>query len=513
MWKILLVEDEPFVRRSIRSSIPWEEHGFMIAGEASHGKEALALIEELMPDIILSDIIMPYMDGIELLKEVRKNGSEAIFIMLTCANEFEYARMALEYGASSYILKLSMNDDQLIQALNKAKLQLMQQTKRQRQSRQDSLQADLPLLWKSMLGKELSGDEERRLSDFRTAEQQYGQLVLLSALSGWRSLDAAWLRERVPVTGGQEVVCSYSDMGQTTFFVWGGLPLPARFGLHEGFPIHGSPETRRNDGPVVCRTVSRERTVEEEWLHNLEMLDSAYYGGEDGGIPNGPRDMLTIQREKAGFAAVPWELEREIIRAFEDGSLAECRQKLADIWGYMRDMRMHMVLVKETAERFDKIFSRISQKAALRTEDIRHAVSHQAVQTALLANMEQYARGRGRSAYPETDHPEINKIIRYVRGNYDQDISLQAMAAYVNMAENYLSVLFKKKTGDTFINYLQQIRVSEAKFYLEQTELPVALIGERAGFANPSYFFKVFKRWTGLTPSEFRAEHKNQERP
>lgn len=503
MWKILLVEDEPFVRRSIRNSIPWEEHGFTIAGEASHGKEALALIDEQQPDIILSDIIMPYMDGIELLQEVRKTGSEVIFIMLTCANEFEYARVALEYGASSYILKLSMNDEQLIQALTKAKLQLLNRTMRQQLLFRDSLQAGLAVLWKSMLGKELSGGEERKLSEFRTAEQPYSRLVLISALSGPRSLDAEWLRELPAFAlSGQEVVCSYSDMGHTTFFVWGGLPFPARF------------KTMKLNGmPVVCRTASREMTLEEEWLRNLEALDKVYYGVEDAGFPNRPEETSGLDWKKERISSVPWEMEQEIIRLFEAGLLLECRRKLENIWGYMKEARMSMVLVKDTAERLDKFFFRISRKAALRTDEIRQEVSHQGVQAALIANMEQYAKGRSRIVYPETDHPEINKIIRYVLRNYDRDLSLQAMAAYVNMAENYLSGLFKKKTGDTFINYLQKIRVNEAKFYLEQTDLPVAEIGERAGFANPSYFFKIFKRWTGVTPSEFRTEHKNRERP
>lgn len=116
MWKILLVEDEPFVRRSIRQAIPWEEHGFAIAGEAAHGREALEQLETLAPDIVISDIFMPYMDGIELLKAARSRGSEARFIMLTCAGEFEYARAALEYGATGYILKLSMEDAGLLGA-------------------------------------------------------------------------------------------------------------------------------------------------------------------------------------------------------------------------------------------------------------------------------------------------------------------------------------------------------------------------------------------------------------
>ncbi|KWX83092.1 hypothetical protein AMQ83_31875, partial [Paenibacillus riograndensis] len=123
--------------------------------------------------------------------------------------------------------------------------------------------------------------------------------------------------------------------------------------------------------------------------------------------------------------------------------------------------------------------------------------------------MRTYAKGVGRQRQHETEHPEINKRSRYWLHHYDEDIGLQAMSQYVNMDENYLSGLVKKKTGETFINDLQHIRVNEARFYLEQTDLTVAEIGERVGFANPSYFFKIFKRWTKLTPNEYRQQCKS----
>ncbi|MED4959576.1 AraC family transcriptional regulator, partial [Paenibacillus macerans] len=174
------------------------------------------------------------------------------------------------------------------------------------------------------------------------------------------------------------------------------------------------------------------------------------------------------------------------------------------LWDYLAQQALPMVLVKETAERLDKLFARISRKPPEDAGVLLNCRRHAVLLEKLDWRMRRYAKGSRHRKPAETDHPEINAILDYLQQHYEGDISLQAMAKYVSMDENYLSGLFKKKTGDTFINYLQKLRVDEAKFYLKETELTVAEIGERCGFANPSYFFKIFKRWTGLTPNEYR---------
>ena len=109
MWKVLLVEDEVFVRESIKEIIEWEKWGFTVIGEVGSGTEALEIIKNEHPHLVITDIVMPEMDGIELLKRAREAGYQAKFVMLTCMNDLSYAIQAMEYGASSYILKLSMN--------------------------------------------------------------------------------------------------------------------------------------------------------------------------------------------------------------------------------------------------------------------------------------------------------------------------------------------------------------------------------------------------------------------
>lgn len=125
MWKVMIVEDEFFVRESVKELIRWGELGFQLVAEAGDGKEALELIKRDPPDLVITDIMMPKMDGVELLKETRKAGIDSKFVMLTCIGEFEYMRQAMEYGASNYILKVSMSVNDLRETLGKINKELM----------------------------------------------------------------------------------------------------------------------------------------------------------------------------------------------------------------------------------------------------------------------------------------------------------------------------------------------------------------------------------------------------
>lgn len=489
MWKILLVEDEPFVRRSVRNAIPWEEHGFTIAGEASHGREALEKISELEPDIVISDIFMPYMDGIELLRTARAQGSEARFIMLTCAGEFEYARAALEHGASGYILKLSMEDEQLLASLAKAKAELDRNAQRQERMQWDSIGGRLGYLWRDMLGKELSAYEREKLEELQRYEWSGGRLTIATALSGAEPFGCDRLCALLGVPPGQgRLVHSFAHMGQTTLFVrWDGIPPAETFKVAD------------RQLPVICRSAGGE-DLRRAWEANLRWLDRFYYDRQTVAEAGG---------EEAGGPSVPWELEQPVIRAFERHSTDECAELLASLWAFMAERTLPMAVAKETAERLDKMFARIGRKTPEDAAELMACVRHGELLELVVRRMRRYAKGSGRQVPVDTDHPEINAILRYLQQHFDTEISLQAMAQHVNMDENYLSSLFKRKTGDTFINYVQKLRVEEAKFYLEETDLAVAEIAERCGFANPSYFFKIFKRLTGVTPNEFRMAQRS----
>ena len=122
----------------------------------------------------------------------------------------------------------------------------------------------------------------------------------------------------------------------------------------------------------------------------------------------------------------------------------------------------------------------------------------------LEAAKKEYINQRNWDSQQTTDHPEINKVISYITQTYYKEISLRMLADYVGMDANYLSNLFKKKTGQNIIQYIHRVRIEQAKSYLKQTGLSVNEIGEKVGFVNDNYFIKIFRRLTNQTPSHFR---------
>jgi len=345
MYKVLLVEDEVFVRESVKEIIDWEKWGFTVVGEVGTGTEAFEFIQRENPHLVITDIIMPGMDGIELLKRTREAGFATKFVMLTCMNELHYAIQAMEYGAASYILKLSMSVEDLRKTLSK-------------------------------ISKEL-----------REQEQERKRQAL----------------EQIPA----------SD------------------------------------------------------------------------------DYLS------------WEEEKEFYQAFEHRNVERCRELIDGIWRKFRADRPPLPLVRHVTERLAETCHRIAEQP-FHVREIEGMDSVDELHAYLADKIQCLARRMAEEAGELTSHPEINKIIAYIHQHYDQDITVKMMARYVVMSENYVSALFRKKTGKNLIGYLHEVRINKAKEYIENTDLPISEIGRLVGFVNDNYFIRIFKRHTKLTPSQYR---------
>ncbi|WP_409344329.1 helix-turn-helix domain-containing protein [Paenibacillus sp. MBLB4367] len=494
MWNVLLVEDEVFVRRSLKKLIRWEEMGFTIAGEAGDGREALAMMRANAPDLVIADIVMPGMDGVELLKQAREEGLESSFVMLTCMNEFEYARQALEFGASAYMLKLSMNGSTLAETLAKVNRELLRNLQMRSQAVSHPFQQLYREVWQSFhaYGGNPEEAEERRLPPDAAVwpDAKFESVWIGSFLHGARRFTLDDFHGLDLVTpGGRSVIHTFTHSGQTTVFVWNPAAVRTR---EEG------------DGPfpwtAACSDVAGAREMPAAWHRVLRTLDRAWYEECSGLLVSGDAGLAPVSS-----AALAWKTEREWLQSFEQHRLEEFRQRLQAGWKSIEERRLPMAVVKDMALRVDRSVSRIAGYGGTDEERLLACVSHRELGERLLANADRYAKRSGAGVQPLTNHPEIDKALGYIHRHYDRDVTLRAMAVLVAMDETYFSGLFKKKTGVTLIHYIQRLRVDMAKKLLAQTELPIAEVGERVGFPNANYFIKIFKRWTALTPSEYRS--------
>lgn len=498
MWKILLVEDEPFVRRKLLKLVDWEAYGFSVAGEASDGEEALQLMHQLRPDLVIADILMPRMDGLELLRQTRHAGLDSRFVMLTCMGEFEYARKALELGASGYVLKLSLSIPELQEMLLKIGEELSASRRQRHALLGQAFDRYYPLVWEAVK----SGQETAPPAP----PASYRRLLMISCIGTARPLLEAVLEACPPDTWMEEVwTGSFTADGCTTCFFWsdGSLRLPGKLAV--GLPVPA----------VACGGPVPPGLIHAEWTRLYRQLNDLWYEikGEAPADGSGAESASTSAAgpEAAGEPKLPpiWVMEKEIVLAFAQRRSADMQRTACAMWETLRASRLPFSRVMEKAERLVRTFAEISNPppsgAAHR---LREAATHRELLACFLGVADEMQVRMAAAEGITTNHPEINRVLEYIHSRFAENITLRAAARYVAMEEHYLSGLFRLKTGETLINYLQHVRVKKARRLLRETDLTVNEIGRSVGFPNDNYFIKTFKKWSGQTPGAYRRDER-----
>ncbi|MFE5318156.1 response regulator [Paenibacillus sp. NPDC056579] len=497
MWKVLLVEDETRVRRLIKEIIDWEEMGFVITGEANNGIEALEVIREESPHFILCDIMMPLMDGIELLQKARLQGFEGPFVMLTAVNEFELARQALEYGATNYILKLSLNVDTMRQMLEKVSRELSKAAIPARQISYRDFELLYRYTWRQIHGMD-EADPERSVLLQRISASGFTHADLCLVLHGTGGIGEEDLTRNGLIHSIEtSVIHKFRIHGCTTFFSW----VP-----RSELPVVRAPaENGAMAYSVVWASSVPISELETTWGGMIRLIERSWYESSKSVTAYSETDSI-IQQPGISSQAL-WNMEREILHAFERRDKNICIRQLNVMFDEMKKNHVSMTIVVETAERLDDRFAAISGHGKAQTDDWLSAANHEELRHVLEDRIDDWITKWIKSTTLPSAHPEINRIVDYIQSHYDKEITLKSMAEQVTLDEHYLSGLFSKKMGCTLIQYLHKVRIDQARFYLLQSTLTVGEIAERVGFANAAYFVKIFKRWTEQTPSEFRKNN------
>ncbi|RXZ80325.1 response regulator [Paenibacillaceae bacterium] len=488
MWKIIFVEDEPFVRRSIIQLIDWETRGFQIIGEADDGEEALAQIKSLKPDLVISDILMPNMNGLELIQHAKASGFEGLFVMLTAMNEFEYARQALEYGAFGYELKLSMSPDSIYKMLDKASNELLSRSLTD--AKMDCHYA-YETMWELLAVQSGSAEALHLNIEQIWAKSRHRYAALYVILHGGEPLELQQQEQWIGMQGMEhEYMQTFTAYGVTTCFCLSDRPLELK-----KMPQYAVPWT------VICCAAVEINRLPEVWLNMLYQLNGHWYDRRPGVY--WLKDNLT----KPNLSEpVDWKHEIELYRLIENGQAAAAVQLLTAQWTLIEQQGHMWIQVKDAALRISRWLQR-QVPAPLLLQQIAGSITHAELLAVLVVGIERCVKERTAVLYPVTDHSELNQLMQYIHAHYAESLTLKLLAKRINLDEKYLSGLFAKKIGEPFIQYLQNIRIEKAKQLLVNSDLPINEIGLLVGFANANYFFKIFKRWCNLTPNEYRRHY------
>ncbi len=527
MVKVLIVDDELLVRVGLKSYIDWAKHGFELLEDARDGVEALERIALEKPDILLTDIKMPRMDGLELIRRIRERNLAIRIIVLSCYEDFETVKEAMKLGAVDYIRKLSIKADEILAVLNAVR----DQGAAGEPCGDDGNSADGSTATKSRLlqKNEFFRDLIRRETFIPLSE---GESAGIQLDRGWPlclSLDdyRRIRRQHRNQAAFQQALIDMSEQVLKSFQLSGAV-----------FQIED-----REFG-IAVRSIAYDRefvaTLQRQIGANMNISVSigvgpSYTGAEQFVAAYGLARQIEIVKFYWGRgASVPFSAEMqphyvrefrpqhpEFMRALEDAlTLRRSDEASRLIQAVFSQMRLagniHPDVVRRVALDLLSVFSKTAAFFQGDLEELELDQSRQHHQALLeleflddlaawfadfLPVYLDYLRQKAECRYSEL----VGKAIDYIEAHKDKNFTLAELAAALNVSEAYLSSLFKREVGRNFVGYLTELKVDLAKEYLRQGRL-VYETAELIGFENSNYFAKVFKRYTGMTPDEYRCQ-------
>lgn len=426
MMKVLLVDDEIFTIRMLQTLIPWEKLGMTVAGYAQSGEEGYEKTIREHPDIIISDIRMPGMSGLEFLGKVRRFDERIKLILMSAYADFSYIKEGMKLGCSDYILK-PVDENELEQVLGKVAAQIRGEQKRRETVAKSERQLDRFQLYRYMCtGK------HRRMSGQEGLWQRQGMDGYVLFLM---QLDSSTIDEYDDSAN--------MEMGQEGYITRLLEELLKKRGIENIVFDY-------EEGSWIILAQSREESRE----------------AMAGELIEGMRELTGI-RTSVCFG--------------ERGSSME---ELPELYEQVKDLSKYSFYVGE-GEIFGYGYNCTRQD---------------------LEKVRQIDESRSRKEEkPVGGMPRmVREGMELVEKRYEENLSLDEICEEIAVSKNYFCYLFKRETKMSFWNYLTSVRLRHAKRLLEETDLKSYEIALKVGYDNPSYFSKLFKKYEGISPNEYR---------
>lgn len=528
MIRLILADDEPIIIKGLRKLIDWESFGMEIVGHAYDGNELMQLIEELQPDLVISDISMPHRTGIDIIKEIKHRILPVHVIFISAYQEFSYARDAVAFGAIDYLVKPVVKQQlesvldkaiSLITELNeeqkrKGKLQLLE-----RKSKHEEMQDALIRLTDGNLSANARSYQE-------TAEQLRGPYysVLIVAVEHLKEESDRWTEKEKKLIefaiGNvlQEVII---DTGIGYVFIKQNQHVIVVSHDETDVPILLAEDTQRKIDTflklkvsiAIGRPVSELLKLTAAYDEADQAMEMKYFVGLN-------RVLSYVPQSKAhAFDKQLYDAQWDVIRRITAKGWPEVEASLA-VWLEMiknETFGNRSLAVSTCFSSMSFIIQELSKSGVHLSE---RALDKRELQQ-LLAGFSTFDRmsdeiiGLFEKTYNELDSDSGNKdkivlakIKQYIAEHYREEITLESMASMAFMNPYYFSSFFKKHTKQNFKQYVTEVRMRHAADMLSLTDLMVYEIAEKVGYNNARHFSDMFKKRYGRLPMDYRQDTK-----
>jgi two-component system, response regulator YesN len=501
--KIIVIEDEIRIRDGIISLLGRLPGVHTVTETAGNGTEGLELIKTTPPDLVITDIRLPGMDGLEMLEKLAEESISIPSIILSAYSEFEYARKAIRLGVLEYLVK-PVSLDAFTKAVAKAEKVIA--------SRESASEAGSTLKASpdDYLAGHIFGRSGQGGEIFREMEKLIG-----SAVTGVFAVLALYFENSEDKVPADCTVIPWlerqnlgffcpetSDPRRAVYLLYGMAKEDTIRDKAARFLAHQVKE--RADAPcaLLWRSIASAEAVREEVLEALANLDKCL---------TAPGHLI-IDNPPAGEeeAAYPADLETKAKAAICSGDFAGLRTLAQEAYDFLVRQNRDPGILKDGLIRFILVlYNLLAETASGDLPDLKDLIKgvSDAVTRGELAKVFFFLFDRAQKPLTGTSLPVL-RAEKIIREQHRQGISLSEIADQLDMSPGYLGHLFRRETGKSFNDFLKEIRIREAKALLLQTNRKLYDITSEVGFSDPKYFSKVFRQVTGMLPYEYRKLQK-----
>ncbi|MGG1552933.1 response regulator transcription factor [Paenibacillus ferrarius] len=538
MYTVMIVDDDLPVLAFLQTTIKWEELGYRLTGAYANPLEALQAGKLAKTDVLISDIGMPEMNGLELITSLREDDPNLKAVILSCHDEFHYAQAAVKLSVSEYILKETMNATNITEVLKRVKEQLdaegNAQSKHRKLEKEVSQQrgAAKRHFIRTTVNEPLFDQLEwqAKALDFGIHLEKHAVIPVLGYANRLKEATGRFQsKDLFEYTIENIVEELIGEQGGITLFTYDTGEIVLLFPHISNLHINNTQKmeatlrhlqsclqkfVKISFSFVVGSPVKDVRALKEQLMRLVETKPSRFY------LPEASILKLDQVRESFGdggellaqyaqaldeFRSVVFDERTDEVGAFVSkwvDYIAYNRFRPLEVKDWLLKMILDVRMRLKSLQHYQSTFS-----SELLHHDVHELSSIRELETWLGGYLQQAIEWAGK-VYRESHNREILECQRFVQNHLDTKISLEDAAEHLHLHPSYLSRLFKRETGEGFIEYVTRMKMEKARELLEITDKSVEQIADMLGYENKNYFGKLFKAHTGFVPNAYRGQAK-----
>ncbi|MEC0334016.1 response regulator transcription factor [Paenibacillus macerans] len=537
MWKIAIIDDERQVLQGMKRAIPWEQLGAQWVGEALNGEEGLNVVRATEPDIVITDLYMPSMSGIDMIEQLRKEGYPGKFVIFSGYSDFEHARQALRFNVSDYVSK-PISVPTLKTILSKVIGELARE--REQQQKQGEMEQKLslyePFVEKEWVRSAAAGTldlfyrEAGRLPEPYRYWSEVGHVAVAVDLVRDERANSAGLSDwnlfRFAISNitGEVARKMFSRIEYTELHSTRAVLL-----------VHPQPEEPEERLAAKLAELGRNLIdavksclklvilvgiggLKRQWLEIPDSTEEAFRAIDlrTGRTEPGYYLYMYKKEESASQGTVetmPVKFYVELASAIKASQEETAKRLVADYLGRLGPRKaLTPEYVQVLASELWGVFTYCLYEAGVVLDDLvpGERITKELVGLTSLEQLSEWLSAKisficaSRQWRGNSKHRQVvDFMTQYIHEHYAEEVTLAELSEKIYISRNHLSIIFKNMTGETFNNYLTRVRIEKARELLMERKMLVYEVAERVGYKNVPYFSTLFKKMTGLNPTDF----------